>query len=186
MKKALFLLSSSVLLSSCAAVLVLGAAAGLVVYDKRSFRVIEKDARIFHLVHTAIVRDKNFSNSHIDVNSFNQSVLLVGETPSASLRVRAEKIARQTPHVRRVYDEITIATPISISQKASDSWITGEVKSKMLARKGLASGSINVVTENSVVYLMGVVNRQQSHIAVDVARNVKGVKKVVKVFEYRK
>ena len=56
----------------------------------------------------------------------------------------------------------------------------------MLARKGLASGSINVVTENSVVYLMGVVNRQQSHIAVDVARNVKGVKKVVKVFEYRK
>lgn len=185
MKRILLLFPIAALLNGCAALFVIGTAAGLIVYDQRSLSIIEKDARIFYAIHKAIIRDHAFSQSNINVNAFNQVVLLLGETPNASLRVKAEQIARKTPNVRRVYDEIAVGMPISFAQKAKDSWITGEVKSTMLARKGLASGSIHVVTENAAVYLMGTVTKEQSRLAVEVARNIRGVKKVIKVFQYR-
>ncbi|MCC5792801.1 MAG: BON domain-containing protein [Legionellaceae bacterium] len=184
MRRMTWVLLSTILLSGCVAVAVIGAAAGMIVYDKRSLRVMEKDARIFHLIHKRIANDPDFSGSRIDVISFNQVVLLVGQTPSASLRMKAEKIAQSTAQVRRVYDQISIGYPISLSQKGQDSWISSEVKSRLVARKNLESGSIKVVTENTVVYLMGIVTKEQAALAVDTARRVKGVAKVVKVFQY--
>jgi osmotically-inducible protein OsmY len=163
---------------------VVAAATGLVVYDRRSMVMIERDARIFHLVHTEIVRDPKFDESHIGVTSFNQVVLLVGQTPQASLCVLAEKVAKQTPKVRRVYNEISIDAPISFADRSKDTWITGEVRAKLLRKKDLESGSIRVVTENAVVYIMGIATPDQASLAVEVARQVKGVRKVVKVFQY--
>ena len=179
----IFLLIST-LLTGCVAAVVAGAATGLVVYDRRSVFALESDARIFHLVHKAIVKDPRFRDSRILVSSFNQVVLLVGQTPTASLRVVAEKIAQNTPSVRRVYDEISVNYPIPLSQRTKDSLITGQVRSLMLTRKGLESGSIRIITENGVVYLMGIATKEQANLAVSVARQVKGVQKVVKVFQY--
>ena len=182
--KALVFLLLSVLLSSCVAVVVAGAAGGMIVYDRRSMTMLESDARIFYIVHKTIVTDPRFRDSRILVNSFNQVVLLSGETPIASLRILAEKIAKSTPKVKRVYDEITVDYPISISQRSKDTWINGQIRSKMLTKKGLESGSIRIVTENGVVYLMGVVTGEQASLAVSVARQVQGVSKVVKIFQY--
>ena len=179
----IFLLVSA-LLTGCVAAVVAGAAAGLVVYDRRSVVTLESDARIFHKVHTAIVTDLRFRDSRILVSSFNRVVLLVGQTPTASLRVVAEKIAQNTPNVRRVYDEISVDYPLPISQRTKDTWITSQVRSLMLTKKGLESGSIRIVTENAVVYLMGIATREQADLAVSVARQVQGVRKVVKVFQY--
>ncbi|MFC3908210.1 BON domain-containing protein [Legionella dresdenensis] len=179
---ALLLISS--LLTGCVAAVVAGAAAGMIVYDRRSLVVLESDARIFHVVHTKIVTDPRFRDSRIIVISFNEVVLLLGQTPAASLRVLAEKIAQSTPNVRRVYDEITIGHPVPISRRTTDSWITGQVRSYMLGQKGLESGSIRVVTENGVVYLMGIATHEQANLAVSVARQINGVRKVVKVFQY--
>lgn len=173
------------ILTGCVAAVVAGAAAGgIVVFERRSLSMIEKDARIFHLVHTAIVQDPKFYDSRIVVSSFNQVVLLVGQTPAASLRVLAEKVAQDTPNVRRVYNEITIGMPLPISKRSKDTWITSQVRTRMLAQKGLESGSIHVITENSIVYLMGIVTPEQSDLAVYAARQVNGVNKVVKVFQY--
>ncbi|MCE3046304.1 BON domain-containing protein [Legionella sp. 16cNR16C] len=182
--RALCFLLISALLSGCVAAVVAGAAAGAIVYDRRSLSMLESDARIYHLVHKEIVTDPQFADSRISVVSFNQIVLLVGQTPTASLRVMAEKIAQRTPHVRRVYDEITLGHPLSMSQQTRDSWMTSQVRSRMLTRKNLESGSIRVVTENAVVYLMGIVTQEQGDLAVEVARQVPGVQKVVKVFQY--
>ena len=172
------------LLTGCLAVVVAGAAAGMVVYDRRGALSIESDLRIFHVVQKEIVSNPDFRNSRIVVVSFNQVVLLAGQTPAASLRVLAERIAQQTPKVLHVYDEITVGEPISLKQQTKDTWITGEVRSHLLAKKGLESGSIRVVTENAVVYLMGIVTATQADMAVDVARQINGVQKVVKVFQY--
>ncbi|KTC84989.1 BON domain-containing protein [Legionella brunensis] len=182
--RAIIFLLISALLTGCVAAVVAGAAAGLVVYDRRSFTMIESDTRIFHLIHKAIVTDPGFQDSRILVSSFNQVVLLVGQTPTASLRVMAEKIAQNTPNVRRVYDEVTVDFPIPLSQRTKDTWITSQVRSLMLTKKGLESGSIRIVTENGVVYLMGIVTHEQANLAVSVARQVNGVQKVVKVFQY--
>lgn len=182
--RSLVILIASVLLTGCVAAVVAGAAAGIIVYDRRSISSLESDARIFHLVHKEIVTDPRFQNSRILVSSFNQVVLLVGQTPAASLRVLAEKIAQKTPHVRRVYNEISIENPLPLTDRTNDTWITSQVRSSMLTKKGLESGSIRVVTENAVVYLMGIVTQEQGNFAVEVARQINGVQKVVKVFQY--
>lgn len=181
--KSLIVLTVSLCLTGCVVAVVAGAAAGMV-YDRRSVMTIEADARLFHVIHTGIVTDPQFKDSRILVTSFNRVVLLVGQTSSASLRVMAEKIARNAPGVIRVYDEVTVGAPIPLTQRTKDSWITGEVRSKMLTKKGLESGSIRIVTENGIVYLMGIATQEQSNLAVDVARRVKGVVKVVKIFQY--
>ena len=111
-------------------------------------------------------------------------LLLWLQVPLASLRVVAEKIARNTPGVQRVYDEVSVNNPIPLTQRTKDSWITGQVRSNMLTKKGLESGSIRVVTENGVVYLMGIATAEQAALSVDVARRVAGVVKVVKIFQY--
>ena len=145
---------------------------------------MESDARIFYVVRKAIVSDPRFRDSRILVSSFNEVVLLVGQTPTASLRVVAEKIVQSTPNVRRVYDEITVDNPLSLAERSKDTLITGEVRSKLLTKKGLESGSIRVVTENRVVYLMGTATHEQADLAVSVARQINGVNKVVKLFRY--
>lgn len=172
------------LLGGCVAAVVAGAAVSMVGYDRRSVATIESDTRIFHKVHTAIVKDPRFRHSRIIVSSFNRVVLLVGQTPAASLRVLAEKIAQRTPNVSRVYDEVSVDFPLVISQRTKDTWITSQARSLMLAQKGLESGSIRIVTERGIVYLMGIVTHEQADLAVYVARQVNGVKKVVKVFQY--
>lgn len=171
------------LLTGCVVAVVAGAAAGMV-YDRRSMTTMEADVRLFHVIHTGIVSNPHFRNSRILVTSFNRVVLLVGQTPAASLRVLAERLAQNTQGVVRVYNEVTVERPISMTQRSKDSLITGQVRSSMLTKKGLESGSIRIVTENGVVYLMGVVTAEQASFAVDVARRVSGVRKVVKIFQY--
>ena len=182
--KAVIFLLMGTLLVSCAAVVVVGAAGSMAVYDRRSISTIERDARIFYVVHKSIVTDPRFHDSRILVSSYNHVVLLVGQTPTASLRVVAEKIARSAPNVRRVYDEITVDAPLSFTQRSKDTLMTTQARSNMLTEKDLESGSIRIVTENGVVYLMGIVTQEQANIAVNVARHVPGVTKVVKVFQY--
>lgn len=183
-RRLIVLLLIASLLTGCVAAVVAGAAAGTLVYDRRSVATIESDTRIFHNVHKTIVNDPRFRDSRIIVVSFNRVVLLIGQTPNASLRAVAQRIARNAPAVRRVYDEIMVAEPLKLSLRTKDTLLTGQVRSQMLHKKGLESGSIRVVTEAGVVYLMGIATNEQANLAVDVARQVNGVQKVVKVFQY--
>lgn len=162
-----------------------GAAAVAVVYDHRSMDKILLDQQIANVVYEKIhkvpaLRDQ----SHIEVTSFNQVLLIVGETPNPAWRQQAEDIARTVPDVQKIYNQITIQGPSSSLTRASDGWITTKIKSEMLATKGLHSGTIKVVVENGVVYLMGIVTRDQAETAVDISRRVTGVQKVVKIFRY--
>jgi osmotically-inducible protein OsmY len=88
--------------------------------------------------------------------------------------------------VRTVYNEIQIGEPTSLASRADDSYITAEVKARFvgLKDKGFDVTRVKVVTENSVVYLMGLVNKSEAEDAVSAARRVSGVRKVVTAFEY--
>jgi osmotically-inducible protein OsmY len=182
-KKSLVVLAC-LLGSSCVPVLLAGAAGGYIIYDDRSVRTIEKDARIFHVIHRALVRNSQMKHGRINVTSYKQVVLLTGQVPYASERAIAEKIARSAPNVRKIYNEITIEPEISALQVTKDTGITSNVRSHMLAKKNLDSGGIRIVTENAVVYLMGDVSHPQAELSVSVAREIQGVRKVVKVFQY--
>lgn len=187
MKKLLTILGITLLLQSC--IFVAGAAAGAaavaVVYDHRSIEKIAQDTKIASRAAEKIravpdLRD----NTHISVTCFNQVVLLTGEATTPEYRQQAEELVKADPRIKRIYNQITIKGPTSSLSRASDSWITAKIKTQMLATKGLKSGTIKVVTENGTVYLMGIVSHYQADITVNIARQVSGVQKVVKIFQY--
>lgn len=173
------------LLSGCVGAVLLGAAAGgAVVNDSRNLITMEEDTRISHELGLVFTRNKTLKKSHIVVSTFDHMVFLGGEVPNEHLKKLAEKIALANPKVKRVYNEITIGPNNTLKQQAIDAWVTAEVKTKMLTRKGLRSGSIKVITENGVVFLMGYVSHAQANLAVDVTRRVKNVRRVIKIFHY--
>jgi osmotically-inducible protein OsmY len=179
------LLSIILLLNSaCAAFFLAGAAGGYIVYDDRSIHSLEKDARIFHVAHTQYVKNPQLRYAHLRVSSFKQIVLLTGQCDNATQRALAEKIARSAPNVRKIYNQITIEAPSNSWRRTQDSGITTNIRAHMLAKKNLESGAIKIITENGVVYLMGDVTHHQADLAVNVAREIPGVFKVVKVFHY--
>lgn len=175
------LLQGCLLVASAAA----GAAAVAMVYDHRAFQNGVEDTKLSNKIADAIHKLPSLRNEcHIEVTSFNRIVLLTGQCPSAEWRQTAGDVTQSTPNVGRVYNQITVQGPTSSLTRTSDSWITTKIKGQMLATDDLKSSSIKVVTENGDVYLMGMVKREQADIAVDIAREVSGVQKVMKIFEY--
>jgi osmotically-inducible protein OsmY len=161
------------------------AATAAVVNDKRSIQTITDDKNIEYTASNRIAEDKSISqNNHISIVSFNHAVLMVGQVPSDSVRQRVESIVQSLPKVTRVYNELEISPPTSPLIRSNDAWITTKVKTQMLQTKDLHSGQVKVVTENSAVYLLGVVTRKQAQMASDVARRIDGVQRVVTLFEY--
>jgi len=163
-----------------------GAAAVAVVYDHRKIEKILLDERIAKNAADKLrANEELHNNSHIEVNCFNQQVLLTGETTTPEFREEAEEIVQSVPDIKRVYNQISIKGPASALTQASDSWITAKIKTQMLATKGMQSSTIKVVTENGTVYLMGSVTRDQADIAVSIARQISGVQRVMKIFQYK-
>ena len=174
-------------LQGCAApVLVAGAAGGATIAnDKRSTRSMVDDQVIEAKTKDKIYSDVEIAKKiHINVTSYNGVVLLTGETLSRSLRTHVINIARHIDNVRRVHNEIRVANLTGFSSRTNDSWITSKVKTQMLATKGFKSSQIKVTTEAGTVYIMGLVTKEVGNQAAEIARNVSGVKRVVKLFEY--
>ncbi|GAA0702989.1 BON domain-containing protein [Marinobacterium maritimum] len=124
------------------------------------------------------------AQSHINVVSYNGQVLLIGQVPDEQVKQEAESIARQIRHVRKVHNELDIAGPTSTIVRSNDVYLTSRIKVQMLADKRISGGRIKVVTENGVVYLMGLVSPAEADLAVEITRSITGVRKIVKVFEY--
>ncbi|MFV8782245.1 BON domain-containing protein [Microbulbifer sp. SA54] len=122
--------------------------------------------------------------ANIDVTSFNGVILLTGQVPDNELRNLAGRTAQQAHSVRQVYNEIQVRGTTSVLARTSDTWLTAKVKGVLLADKEIDSSRIKIITENGVVYLMGLLTRQEAENAAEVARTVGGVQKVVKAVEY--
>lgn len=123
-------------------------------------------------------------SARVNVHAFNAVVLLTGEVSREELRSIAGDTARRFRGVRQVHNEIQVRDSASLMSRASDSWITTKVKSRLIAYKDIDAGKIKVITDNGVVYLMGLVFPEQGNKAANVASTTKGVRQVVKVFEY--
>ncbi len=176
------------LLSGCVPIIIaaVGATAGgAIIYDKRSSGVILQDQDITNRALGQLNADTTLKNSaRVSVATFNHVVLLVGQAQSEELRERAYDDVRVLKGIKRVYNQIEVSPILTTWDQSGDAWITSKVKTAMLAKPGLSSSQIKVVTENKVVYLMGLVTPNQARLATDAARNVSGVKKVVQVFEF--
>ena len=174
------------ILNACAPVIVAGAATGAsVANDRRTAGTVLEDQSIELKASNAIQSDETLSKAvHVSATSFNNIVLLTGQAPTQALRKRIVDHVSDIDKIRRIHNEITIEEPTSFKTRSNDTWITTKAKSTLLGAKGLEATHIKVVTENGVVYLMGMVTRQKGDTAAKTVQQVTGVRRVVKVFEY--
>jgi osmotically-inducible protein OsmY len=126
---------------------------------------------------TAAVGDR----AHVNASSYNRVVLLTGEVPTEADRAKVEAAVAKVENVRAVVNELAVMPNSSFGQQSNDTLITGKVKAAFVDTKDLQVGSMKVVTERGVVYLMGRVTEAESVSAANAARSVSGVQKVVKV-----
>ena len=182
----LLLIGSLLLIQGCGGLVVAGAAVGAVaVSDPRPSQVLMDDKILEMSAKDKIYSDRELQTRvHININSYNYVVLLTGEALSQDLKDKAVDIVRHLKNVRRVHNEIRVADLTSFESRAKDSWITSKVKTNMLGTKNLEATKIEVITENRIVYLIGFVSEEQGTKAAEVASQVEGVEKVIKLFEY--
>jgi len=123
-------------------------------------------------------------NSHIVVSSFNGIVLLAGQTPRADLKSMAEQAAGQVQRVKKVHNELQVLPPSSILARNNDAWLTTKIKAQMLTDSNIPGSRIKVITENGIVYMLGLLTQQEATRATNLVQGVSGVQKIVKLFEY--
>lgn len=136
-------------------------------------------------VNVAKADPKLDNDSRIVVASFNGIVLIAGQVPNANLKpIAVRAAARGVQGIKQVHDDLQVAPNAGILARSSDSWLTSKVKSSMAFKADVPATRIKVITENGIVYLMGLVTHKEGRAAADVAKSVSGVQRVVMLFEY--
>ncbi len=172
-------------LTGCVVPVVVGAvgAGTYAATDRRSLGAQTDDKVIASRVASRI-EDALSDRSHVNVNSFNRKVLLTGEVPDQASKDKAEQIARSVDNVQSVVSDLEIGGMTPATARNNDAYLTAKVKAELVNRKDIFANAYKVVTEKSIVFLMGRVTREEGDHAAEAARGVSGVQKVVKVFEY--
>jgi osmotically-inducible protein OsmY len=171
--------------SACVPLLVGGAVVGgaVVATDRRSTGA-QLDDEVIEDKTTLAIHERFKGDFHVNVTSFNGIVLLTGEVPADAAKNDIGEMVRTTPKVRAVQNELVVGPVTDISTRTNDTLITSKVKARFVEAAKFQINFVKVVTENGVVYLMGIVRREEGDAAAEIARTTNGVQRVVKVFEY--
>jgi osmotically-inducible protein OsmY len=171
-------------ITACVPIVVGGAAAtGAMAADRRTSGIYVEDENI-ELKAVKKMETNLGENAHVNVTSYNRNVLLTGEVPVAESKSKAENLVKEITNIRSITNEITVEPKSSIGSRSNDSYITSKIKTKFVTENKFPANYVKVVTENGVVYLLGIVTNKEADDAVEIARNTDGVTKVVNLFEY--
>jgi osmotically-inducible protein OsmY len=180
------ILGAITLAQGCAPIIIAGGAtAASVATDRRTVGALVDDNAIELKARKALNSDPEIGDDvHINITSMNGIVLLTGETTTGELRDRALALIRDIPGIRSINNNVVVAEPTAFANRTRDSWITSMVKARLIGTENIPSNHIKVVTESSVVYLMGLVKQKEGEMAATATQQVAGVTKIVKLFEY--
>lgn len=188
LKKFAFIGLSALMLQGCTAALLGGAAVGTkVATDPRSTGTQIDDETLEFKIYDAITKDEQIkAEGRVVVVSYSNRLLLIGQVPTDIAKETATNLAKGVEGVNAetIFNEMSVGPVIDLTQRSKDSWITSQVKSKMLVDSAVKTTDVKVITENNQVFLMGNVTQQQGNAAAEIARNISGVTRVVKVFKY--
>jgi osmotically-inducible protein OsmY len=172
--------------AGCAPLVVGGVVAGgaIMATDRRSVGIQVEDDAIERRINRALAEKFPREAANINVSSYNRRVLLTGEVTTPQAKGDAEQIALRSDNVREVLNELEVGPLSAIGSRASDTATTAKVRAALIEAKEVPAATIRVVTERSVVYLMGRVTETEGKYAATVASRVSGVRQVVKTFDY--
>ena len=171
-------------LSGCIPAVGVGVGAGaLIVDDRRTAGTYLTDEDI-ELRSSQRYSELGVKNAHVSFTSFNRRVLVTGQVPDQQIKGKVTEVARQHSDVREVINELAVAEATSLTTRTRDGYVTAKIKTQLLDDKRISANHVKVVTENGVVYLMGLLSREEGRAAAEIAAKTKGVERVVKIFEY--
>ncbi len=173
-------------LQGCAAVAVVAVTTGAsMATDRRSIGHQIDDQSVEVIAYNEITKNQSLNdNTNLHVISVNGSVPIIGQAPNTYLRDQAIKIVNDIDGVVRIHNQIRIGNLTSITTKTNDVWLTSKVKSALFSSDKVNGDAIKVITENAEVFLMGLVTKAEADIAINITRNISGVSRVYKAFEY--
>ena len=172
-------------LTACFPVVAGGVAAtGIMAADKRTSGTYIEDQSIELKAKKNIVDNIGSANIHVNVISYNRNVLLTGEALTEAAKAKAEAATKAIDNVKIITNELVVGELSSFTQRNNDTYITSKVKGSMIKENRFPPNYVKVVTEAATVYLLGLVTHKEAEDAVQIARGIDGVQKVVKVFEY--
>ena len=170
-------------LSACAPLIVGGAVVGgVMAVDRRTAGTQIEDEGI-ELRAANRIREALGDRAHVNVTSYNRQVLLTGEVATAQDRQAVEQMVSQVENVRSVVNDLAVMPPSTLSQRSTDTFITGKVRASLVDAQDSSANSFKGVTERDTAYLVGRVSQREANRATDIARGVTDVRKVVRVFE---
>ena len=161
-----------------------GAGTGAVMSDDRRTSGMFVEDEIIELKSGRRIKEQLRDTVHINVTSYNRNVLLTGEAPQADVKQRIETLVMSVDNVRNIVNDIKISGNTTLASRSKDSLITSNVKARFLHAGDFRFNHIKVITENGIVYLLGMVKRNEAESAANIASTTSGVLKVIKVFEY--
>lgn len=161
---------------------VLGAAAvggtALVATDRRTAGSQLEDKNI-QLTASGRISDLLAGRGNVNVDSYNQQVLLTGQVPTAADKQQAQNIVAGITNVKSVANELVVGPNSTLNEQAQDTLITTKVRASFIDDSKLYAQAFQVTTSGGVVYLQGLVTKEEAAEATSVAAGVSGVQKVV-------
>lgn len=127
---------------------------------------------------------ETLKKSNINIESFNKVLLITGQVPNQASKDLVSKVTQSIRHVTRIHNELSIAPNGKPESSPSDAFLSSKVRSRLLFTKGIKSGRIEIVVENSVLYLLGLVTQEEADRIVNAMQKISGLKRIVKVFGY--
>ncbi len=181
-------LAATTALPGCAPLVVAGATYGAaVVYDRRSADVVLDDELIELQARDAYLKNPDISGqSQLRVTSYNHTALITGQAETAQIADRFARVVAQLPKVKEVHNEAEIGPALGLGQMGRDTLLTSRAKLAIqsINLPGFDALRVKVVTNNGVVYLMGLVTPEEGEATAEKVRRIPGVARVVKIFEY--
>lgn len=154
-------------------------------YGRRTQGTIVEDRDIERKTTINLKRDQAIDeDANIQVKSFNRVVLLTGQVPNQQNKNQAARVAQKVRHVRSIHNELQIGPSVGFGQRSKDRMLATRIRTRLMAADDVESGRVEMVVEDGVVYLMGLVTRAESQRIIHAAQQSSGIQKIVKVFEY--
>ncbi|MGZ8947020.1 MAG: BON domain-containing protein, partial [Methylococcaceae bacterium] len=131
--------------------------------------------------------DDLLNQCHFTITAYNGAVLITGEAPNEGLRKKIVSIVQVAPNVKLIHDNLMIAAPSDANSRANDELITDTAKTALNQIRTIPDfdpAMVKVITENGIVYLMGLVHRDEGTVVINVTRLQPGIRQIITVFEY--
>ncbi len=156
--------------------------------ERRNREIIVMDKTIEAEAYSELNSENDVLNHcHVTITTYNGATLITGEAPNEELRQKIISTVQVIPNVKLIHDNLTIANPSDLNSRANDQLITDNVKTALNQIRTLPDfdpAMVKVITEDGIVYLMGLVRRNEGTVVINVTKLQPGIKQIITVFEY--